>query len=264
MDELKISQQAGVISTNLDTIEAEIKEKMADYKDYLVTEDSIKSDKKVLADLRKLLKQLNDARIATKKQWLEPFEEFEARCKAVASLVEEPINLINEQIKLFDDEKKVAKQAHIKELYEANIDGLEEYLPFDKILTANPKWLNASTKDQDFLFDLSGMVLKVKNDLQAIKSLNSEIEDDVISTYIKSGNDLAQAIARNTQYLSDKAKVVEQVKEVEPKVEPAPAPQPVKEETKPNTAKIVVSVDDLPQIKETLDFMGVKYEIEEI
>ena len=258
MDELRINQQAGVIDTNLDAIEAEIKAKMQEYEGYLVTEDSVASDKKVLAELRKLLKSLNDARIATKKQWLEPFEEFEARCKAVQALVEEPINLINEQIKLFDEEKKAAKQAHVKELFEANLQGCERFISFDKVIADNPKWLNLSSKDQDILFDLSGIVLKVKNDIEAIKALKSEIEEDCIDAYINSNNNLSVAIQRNQQYLSDKAKVAEQVKEevVEP------VKEPVKEEKKADTAKIIVSVKDLPQIKETLDFMGVKYEIE--
>lgn len=259
MDELKINQQAGVIDTNLDAIEAEIKAKMEDYKDYLVTEDTIASDKKVLADLRKLLKSLNDARIATKKQWLEPFDEFESRCKAVQALVEEPINLINEQIKLFDEEKKAAKQAHVKELFEANLQGYERFFSFDKVIADNPKWLNLSSKDQDVLFDLNGIVLKVKNDIEAIKALGSEIEEDCITAYINSNNNLSVAIQRNQQYLSDKAKVVEQVKEEKP-VEPVK--EPVKEEKKVDTAKIIVSIGDLPQVKETLDFMGVKYEIE--
>ncbi len=263
MEELKITQQAGVINANLDAIEAEIKEKMEAYKHYLVTEDSIKSDKKVLADLRKLLKDLNDARIATKKQWLEPFDEFEARCKAVQALVEEPINLINSQIKLFDEEKKLAKQAHVREIYDANIQDLEQFLPFEKVMEANPKWLNASTKDQDILFDLQGMTLRVKNDIQAIKALNSEIEDECIKIYAESGNNLSMAIQRNSQYLADKSKITEQVKEEE-------KPQEVEHKgmTQLNemaklvrTAKIVISLDDLAQVKELLDFSSIKYQI---
>ena len=257
MDELKINQQAGVISTNLDEIEAEIKAKMEEYKDYLVTEDTVASDKKVLAELRKLLKSLNDARIATKKQWLEPFEEFEARCKSVQALVEEPINLINDQIKLFDEEKKLAKQEHIKELFEANLQGFDRFFSFDKVIAENPKWLNLSTKDQDILFDLNGMVLKVKNDIEAIKALGSEIEEDCITAYIKSNNNLSVAIQRNTQYLSDKAKVVEHVKEEK-------VTEPVKEEPKSYdyAVKIVISKENLEQVKELLDFSNIQYKVE--
>ena len=267
MDELKITQQAGVINTNLDAIEAEIKEQMADYKDYLVTEDSIKSDKKVLADLRKLEKELNEARIATKKKWNEPFELFENRCKEVIALVHEPIDLINSQIKLFDEEKKIQKQKHIEELYAENIQGLERFLPFEKVISENPKWLNASTKDQDVLFDLNGMVLKIKNDLDAIKALNSEIEEDCINTYANSGNNLSMAIQRNSQYLSDKQKVVEQAKKTEePVTEKVEEKSPIKQldnlAQMVRTVKVTLSYSDWQSVKETLEFMNIKYQVE--
>lgn len=216
MDNLKVEQQQGLITTNLDAIEAEIKEKMADYKDYLVTEDSIKADKKVLADLRKTKKELDDARKEVKKAWLEPYEQFEERCKTVIALVDEPINLINSQLKLFDEERIAKKREHIKELYDdvMNKQGLERFMPLDKIY--NPKWDNVSTNDQDILFDIDGMVLKIKNDLVAIRALNSEIEDECIETYLRFNNDLSMAIQRNSQYLADKQKIAEQEKTTNP------------------------------------------------
>lgn len=266
MEELKITQQAGVITANLDAIEAEITEQMKAYENYVVSEDSVKNDKKILADLRKLLKDLNDARIATKKKWLEPFDEFEARCKAVQAKVEEPINLINSQIKLFDEEKKLARQAEVQELFNANVQGYEKFISFEKAVADNPKWLNLSTKDSDILFDLNGMILKVKNDIEAIKALKSEIEEDCINIYAESGNNLSMAIQRNSQYLADKQKVVEQVKAEEPKEQPQEVEHKgmaqLNEMAKlVRTAKIIISLDDLEQVRETLNFMGVKYQV---
>lgn len=269
MDNLKIQQQAGVIHTNLDVIEAEIRERMESYKDYLVTEDSVASDKKVLAELRKLQKELNDARISTKKQWLAPFDEFETRCNSIINLVTEPINLINTQIKMFDEERKVAKLDHIKELYSNNIKGLERFLPFEKVLKANPKWLNLSAKDQDILFDLSAITLKVKTDLDSIKALNSEIEEECIKAYADSDNNLAMAIKRNNQYIEDKKKVVQQeIKEAEiSKKEKEEKKNPL-EGTVLNdmvklskTVKIVISADDLQQVENILSFSDIKYEV---
>ena len=286
MEELKVVQQAGVINTNLDAIEAEIKEQMAEYKDYVVTEDSVKTDKKVLADLRKLEKDLNKARIATKKEYMKAFDEFEGRCKSVIALVSEPINLINSQIELFDEEKKLEKVKHIKELYAENIKDLEKFLPFEKVMEANPKWTNASTKDQDILFDLNGMILKVKNDLTAIHALNSEIEQECIDTYANFGNDLSMAIQRNSQYIADKAKVVEQakaeaieqatsdntevtenvveeVKTATENVSPLEGTNLDAMVQKTKTAKIVVSLEDLEQVKQTLNFMGISFRVEQ-
>lgn len=269
MDNLKIEQQQGLITTNLDAIEAEIKEKMADYKDYLVTEDSIKADKKVLADLRKTKKELDDARKEVKKAWLEPYEQFEERCKAVIALVDEPINLINNQLKLFDEERVAKKREHIKELYDEVMEkqGLERFLSFDKIY--DPKWDNVSTKDQDILFDIDGMVLKIKNDLVAIRALNSEIEDECIETYIRFNNDLSMAIQRNSQYLADKQKIAEQAKEV---ANPEPESE-VAEET-PKSAGLqqlddlaksirmhhfIVSEADAEEVREMLNFANITF-----
>ena len=273
MDELKITQQQGIISTNLDIIEAELKAQMEVYKDYVVTEDSVPNDKKLLAELRKLEKDLNSARVATKKEYMKAFDEFEGRCKSVISLVSQPIALINEQIKLFDEEKKIAKIEHIKELYAEHIGELERFLPFEKVMNANPKWANASTKDSDILFDLSAMVLKIKNDLSAIKALNSEIEEECIRTYESFGNDLSMAIQRNSQYLADKQKLEQSRKEAE-----ARASEVIKETQQEQaipsklstldavvkmtkTAKIIVAYEDLQQAKNCLDFADIKYQV---
>lgn len=282
--DIEVQQTSGSIITNLDSIEAELKVKMAEYKDYVVTEDSIKDDKKVLAELRKLEKDLNNARIATKKEYLKAFEEFEARCKDVTALVSEPIELINSQIKLFDEEKKAEKFNHIKELYAENIGEFERFLPFDKVM--NPKWLNVSTKDQDVLFDLNASILKIKNDLIAIHALNSEIEQDCIDTYANFGNDLSMAIQRNSQYIADKQKIEQAQKEAETKVETketeVESTENVVEEVKTatenvsplegtnldamvqktKTAKIVVSLEDLEQVEQTLTFMGIVFQVE--
>ncbi len=266
MDNLKIEQQQGLITTNLDSIEAEIKEKMADYKDYLVTEDSIKADKKVLADLRKTKKELDDARKEVKKAWLEPYEQFEERCKAVIALVDEPINLINDQIKMFDEERVAKKREHVKELYDANIQGLEKFLPLEKIYV--PKWDNVSTKDQDILFDLNGMVLKVKNDLVAIQALNSEIEDECIGTYLRFNNDLSMAIQRNSQYLADKQKIAEQAKATNPEPEQElveEAPKSVGLQQLDDLAKtirmrhFIVSEADAEEVRNLLNLSGITF-----
>lgn len=266
MNDLKVEQQSGVISTNLDTIEAEIKATMSEYEGYTVTEDSIKADKKVLADLRKKRTELDDARKAVKKTWMKPYEEFEARCKKVIALVDEPIDLINTQLKMFDEERIAKKQAHIKELYDSNIEDLGRFLPYEKVIEANPKWNNVSVTDQDIMYELSEMKLKIKNDLVAIKALGSEIEDECIDTYQRYNNDLTKAIQRNSQYLSDKEKIAQ--KQAETKVEP----KEVEAETKEIPIQpldgfvevermhhFIVSEIDAEQVRDMLTFANITF-----
>lgn len=285
MEELRVSQQAGEITANFDAIEAEITEQMAVYQNYVVTEDSVKADKKLIAELRKQYKSLDDARKSVKNAWMQPYLSFEERCKQVMAKVEEPINLINSQIKMFEEEKALKKRERVEEIYAENIQGLERFLPLHKIY--NPKWDNVSYDEKTIIFDLNEMVLKVKNDLVAISALNSEIEDELIGTYERFGNDLSMAIQRNSQYLADKQAIAEREakakaeaekkaqEEAESKVDNT-EPVEIKDESKASPleqldhiaevskmVKFVVSAEDKEQVQEILEFAGITFSIEQ-
>lgn len=259
MLELQVSQQQGEIKTNLDTIANELKEKMAEYKDYEVTKDTITNDKKVLADLRKLKDAMESARKGLKAEWEKPYKDFEDRYKKVLALVDEPIELINTQLKKFEDERKAEKMEHIKDIYNENIEDLERFLPFDNIF--NQKWTNASTKDQDIIYDISEKKLKVKTDLDAIKALGSEITEDIIETYINTGNNLASAIQRNNQYIADKNRTVKQIEEE--KKEPKPAAEAMGALNDMvnlvKTVHFIVSKEDAEEVENLLNLSGVSY-----
>lgn len=246
MEELKVSQQLGVINTNLDSIKTELEKYLEDYKDYTVTQDSISADKKVLADLRKLRTSLEDARKQTKKEWEKPYKEFELKYKDVLALVDEPIVLINRQLELFDEAREAEKLEHCKEIYLESIGEYYEYLPFENVF--NKKWLNATTKDRDIQYDLSEALTKVRSDLDVIQSLGSEITDELIIAYKKAGNDLKAAIQKNNDYNAAKKLAEEKVKEeTAKKVEEAP----VEEEKSVELPKAEIKEEDVIYFKVT-------------
>jgi hypothetical protein len=267
MEELKVSQQSGVITTNLETIERGLKEYLKDYEGYVVTQDSITDDKKVLADLRKLQKSLDDARKSVKKEWEKPYKEFEEKCKKVVALVDEPINLISQQLKMFDEQRALEKLEHVKEIYAEAIGDLDEYLPFEKVF--NEKWLNVSTKEKDIQFDISEAKTRVISDLDILKSLNSEIEEELIKVYKANDNNLASAIQRNNQYMQDKARVQARNEEVKTEEKKAEEERPQSEAVKElndlvemvKTVHIIVSKDDLQAALNALDFSEIKYQV---
>ena len=258
MLDLQVTQNPGTISTNFKEIESTLKEHLDSYKGIVVTQDTIKESKKDLSELRKLKETIEDARKSVKKEWMTPYTEFEGKCKELVALVDTPINELDSQLKAFESERAAAKKEHVKELYDENIDGLEKYLPFDTIF--NPKWTNATTKDQDILFDLSGMKLKVKTDLEVIDALNSEIKDELIEVYIHTGNHLADAIQRNNQYLEDKKRVTEQTtvkEEVKPKAESMGVLNDIVNLTK--TVNFIISKDDAEDVENLLRLSGISY-----
>lgn len=272
--QIEVKQQSGTISTNFDQVEAELKIILNNYRGIIVTEDTVAASKKDVAALRKIRTSIDDEKKKVKKLWNVPYQEFEDRCKQLMALVDEPINEINKQVNEFEIKSLNEKKNKLQNIYDENIGDYAPFLAFES--TLNEKWQNKSFKPDDYLYDLSEKILHIKTDLDACKSLNSEIENEVIDVYRTSGNSLSAAIQRNTQYLSDKAKVEAQVKEqatvenktaIEIKDEEVPViekEEPAVETDSPSNSLVhfVVSAEDSKLVKEFLDFNGILYSIQ--
>lgn len=209
--QIQVSQTAGTISTNFEDVEKSLKEVLANYKGIVVTEDTVKESKKDVAELRKIRTAIDDEKKKIKKLWNEPYLEFEDKCKKLMALVDEPISEINSQVAEFEAKRVAEKQEHIKELYTESIGEYGDYLPLERI--KNPKWDNVSYSDKDIKYDISEAVTRVRSDIDAIKALNSEIEDECLKAYQRAGNNLAAAITKNSDYISAKAKAEQRVRE---------------------------------------------------
>ena len=259
MEELKVSQQLGSISTNLDAIESGLKEYVKSYNNYVVTQDSISEDKKTLAELRKLKTSMEDARKSVKKEWEKPYKDFEERYKKVLELVDKPITLIAEQLKSFDEARAAEKKKHVQQLYEETIGEYAEYLPFDSIF--DPKWLNATAKDKDIEYDISEKKTRIISDINVIKSLKSEIESELLETYKSKGNVLAAAIERNQQYIQDKSRVESAIKAESIEKRPsAEAMGPLNDIVQAfKTVTFIVSAEDAQRVENMLSFEEIRY-----
>ena len=262
--QVKVEQKPGVIKSNFNEIREALEVQMTAYTSLEITEDNTKERKADLATLRKIRKAVDDKRKEIKKEYNKPLDDFENEVKAVLEVIDKPISMIDGKLKLFEENRIAAKKEHIKELYNENIGSLERFLPFD--LVFNPKWTNATSKDQDVLFDLSQEKLKVKTDLEAIDALDSEVRDEAIEAYIRAGNNLTAAIQRHNQYLADKNKVVEQVKEtvpeeIKPKAEAIGTLNDMVNLTK--TVTFIISKDDAEDVENLLKVSGISYRIME-
>jgi hypothetical protein len=209
--QIKVSKTLGTIETNFSEIEKNLKVTLEGYKGIVVTEDTLKESKKDVAELRKLRTSIDDEKKAIKKAWIQPYTEFENKCKELMALVDEPIAEINNQVAKFESKQIEEKKQHFNGLYLENIEDYMDYLPFE--MTLNDKWQNKTFADKDYLYELSEKKTRIKADLDAISSLESEIESELIEAYKRNGNNLSAAIQRNNQYMADKNRVKDQVKE---------------------------------------------------
>ena len=84
MQELQVNiEQAKVEIVGQEVFEKGIADVVAKYQNYTVTAGTIKDDKKVLAELRKLIKQISDERIKIKNELSKPATDFEKYIKEI-------------------------------------------------------------------------------------------------------------------------------------------------------------------------------------
>ena len=85
-------------------------------------------------------KAIDEKRKEVKKQCLVPYEDFEAKCKELQGLIDQPINLISCQITAFEEKRIYKKRERIKEIFQEVFEGSE--ISLEKVY--NHKWENST------------------------------------------------------------------------------------------------------------------------
>lgn len=106
--------QAQVEIIDREKFEQNINEVVAKYQNYVVTASTIKDDKKVLADLRKLSKQISDERIKIKKELSKSADEFDEYIKETEKPLIDTIFKIAKDVKDFEDHQKALRLDTVK------------------------------------------------------------------------------------------------------------------------------------------------------
>ena len=191
--ELKIisPQEGGFVKEiqwNNEELKAEISEKMQDYKNLVFTEETIKEAKRDRANLNKLKNAFEDERKRIKRQCMAPYERFETQVKELIALIEEPIRLIDAQIKEVEDQKRQEKRKGIEELFGSI--GFQNFVTLDMIF--DEKWLNASVPMSKIEEQMKSRMFEIGDAVLAIHNL-PEFSFEAMEVYKKT-LDLTQAI----------------------------------------------------------------------
>ena len=153
MQELQVNiEQAKVEIVGQEFFEKGIADVVAKYQNYTVTAGTIKDDKKVLAELRKLTKQISDERIKIKNVLSKPATDFEKYIKETEDPLKNIINQIANDVKEFENHQKALKLDTVKS-YLAN--KASEYMIDPRIFDEKA---TEYIKNGDFMAD--GVTLK--------------------------------------------------------------------------------------------------------
>ena len=215
-----------VIEFNFNELKQEITNRVAMYANMVYTEDQVKQAKADRANLNKFVKALSDERIKVKKQCLKPYEEFEAKVNELSKIVQEPINLIDKQVKEYEEQKKRDKLDEITNFF--NSTDHPEWLHISKIM--NEKWLNASVSMKSIQAEIDSRLEQIKNDIATLSNL-PEFGFEATEAYkttldinkaLNEGHRLSEIQNRKAEHEAEQArlKAEAELKKAEPQPQP--------------------------------------------
>lgn len=188
------------IRFNYEELKAEITSKVEMYKNLVYTgSDQIKDAKADRAALNKLIKAMSDERIRIKKDCLKPYDEFERKIRELTDIVNEPVQLIDKQIKEYEQTLKEEKRKDIEALFETI--GFQAFVKLEMIW--DEKWLNASVSMKSIEEKMRDRVYQISTDMLTLNRL-SEYAFEAVAVY-KETLDMNRSIAE-AQRMSDIAK----------------------------------------------------------
>lgn len=193
---VSVNQTPGQITWNFEEIKEALRAGLTEYKNTIYTDDTIKSAKTDVANLRKLAKTIEDRRKEVKEKCLEPYGIIEAQAKELTALIDEPIKAINEQVEDYEKRRKESVRAEILTYWQKSSGSIPEEIR-DKVYQKNydSRWENVTTTKKSWHEAIDKVIEDVTGAIQTIQSLKSEFEKDGVNTYYETLN-LQKAIAK--------------------------------------------------------------------
>ena len=168
---LAVSFTPAAIEANFAALDARVEEMIEGYAEarYDLTDaDSIKQAKRDRAYLNGIAKEIDERRKAVKREYMCPYEEFEAQANAIAAKVKSASANIKEQLDEAEERRKDAAYAILKEYYEDLAGLLVPVVPYERV--HEEKWLNKTFGEIKAKRAIDEKVAKVAHDWETLQS----------------------------------------------------------------------------------------------
>lgn len=219
---------------NYEELKTELTEKVEKYKTMVYTDDEIKQAKADKASLNKLKKALNDERIRREKEYMAPFNVFKKQINEIIAIIDEPVGIIDQQVKEFEEKRKGEKTLEIGSIFTTKKNAPDFVRLWDLF---EDRWLNVSVSLKSIEEEIDQKLEKINSDLAVLQQL-PEFSFEAIDEYkrtrdlnkaISEGKRLAELQKRKQEAEEAKAKAEEEAKakaaaEAE-KAQPEPTPE---------------------------------------
>lgn len=260
--DLAVSFTPAAIEANFASLDARVDKLIADYKDArydLSDAESIKQAKRDRTYLNGIAKEIDERRKAVKREYMRPYDEFEAKANAITAKVKKASANIKDQLDEAEEHRKDRAYAILKEYYEDLAGMLATVVPYDRI--HDEKWLNKTFGEMKAKNAIDEKAAKVANDWETLQAQRDALPRyEVAEREFFASLDLGTALnaAREAQEADERiagmrAEIAEYghgemppdtepetYPEPEPEPMPAPAPEPAPAPVPQPAAPVVV------------------------
>lgn len=221
------------IEFNYEEIIQEMKPTVNEKASIYYSDEDIPVAKKDRAKFNAFKKAINDERIRMKKEYMKPFEEFEAKVKDINALADKAVIAIDKQIKECEDNQKREKLDKIKALWTQM--AVPEGLTMDKVYEERMLNTSFSMKKVETCFELAiGKFNRDMATLAALPEFGFEAQQVYISTFdinkaLAEGQRMAQIQRQKAEYEAEQArrKAEEEAHKLHEEAKEAAMSQPV-------------------------------------
>lgn len=216
MNELQIvvDIKPSLILTNFEDIKSTLSEQMQVYKELEVTEGNKVERKKDVATLRKMAKAVNDKKVEVKNAFMKPYADFEQNVKELIEIINEPIGIIDNQVKEFEEMQRLQKQEDIKAAFVVIIVNYPELEEGD-IGLANiydNRWENATASMKSIKDEMTAKLNTIRDHVALISSMVSDKTEEALRLFW-GDLDAAKAMQMINRYEAQKREIQARMEE---------------------------------------------------
>ena len=224
---LNTKVELGLITENLDKVKGSIEEYAKQFEGLKFTEEQYSEAKDFRKELNSQINLIDDARKSVKKQWNEPLDAFEKKCKELSAIIEEVKTPIDKQIAEFDEREKAEKKKECDKLINEAIltlpENYQDIINKSGGIAFNDKWLNKTNKLPAVKKDIEGIIESERNNMDLFFSavMSSTLESDadaVMNAFIENKRNVNAALQtknRIEQMRAERARKEEEARAAE-------------------------------------------------
>lgn len=161
--EVRVEQKLGILNWNFEELNRQLDVQLEKYRGLTFTDDQMPEAKKTRAALNKVAKEINDRKIAVKKEFCAPYTEFEEQAKQLIRKINDVSGEIDAQVKDYEEKQRADKRKRIEAWWAENGKHTVE---LEKIW--KDSWLNTTCSDEKWKQELEAEKVRISNDIYSL------------------------------------------------------------------------------------------------